>query len=136
MSLNLRTVGAYLALRLRVGLGTVGNVIEGSKRVQRVRGEHRNRDDRVAEWNKWGLVLGLGEWVKAHAELSELARRRAALDWEEGTALLRALRSGAHRHLWYASFAEYVERLFGYKPRATEEKLRVAQALESRRRSS
>ncbi len=25
------------------------------------------------------------------------------------------MRSGAHRHLGYASFAEYVERLFGYK---------------------
>jgi hypothetical protein len=71
------------------------------------------------------------EWVKAHAELSELARRRATLDWEEGTALLRAYRSGAHRHLGYASFAEYIERLFGYKPRVTEEKLRAAQALES-----
>ena len=78
-----------------------------------------------------GTGSGACEWVKAHAELSELARRRAALDWEEGTALLRAYRSGAHRHLGYASFAEYVERLFGYKPRATEEKLRVAQALES-----
>jgi hypothetical protein len=69
--------------------------------------------------------------VKAHAELTELARRRAALDWEEGTAILRAYRSGAHRHLGHASFSEYIERLFGYKPRATEEKLRVAQALEN-----
>ena len=66
-----------------------------------------------------GTGSGAVEWVAAHAELSELARRRAALDWEEGTALLRGLRSGAHRHLGYASFAEYVERLFGYKPRAT-----------------
>jgi hypothetical protein len=73
----------------------------------------------------------VAEWVKAHAELSELARRRAALDWEEGTALLRAFRSGAHRHLGHASFSEYVERLFGYKSRAAEEKLRLAQALES-----
>ena len=74
---------------------------------------------------------GASEWVKAHAELSELARRRAALDGEEGTALLRAFRCRAHRELGYASFAEYVERLFGYKRRVTEEKLRTARALES-----
>jgi hypothetical protein len=45
--------------------------------------------------------------------------------------LLQALRTGAHRHLGFGTFAEYVERLFGYRPRATEEKLRVARALES-----
>jgi hypothetical protein len=33
-------------------------------------------------------------------------------------------------HLGYGSFGEYVERLFGYKPRSTQEKLRVAEALE------
>jgi hypothetical protein len=30
-----------------------------------------------------------------------------------------------------AAFAEYVERVFGYKSRTTQEKLRVAEALES-----
>jgi hypothetical protein len=33
-------------------------------------------------------------------------------------------------HLGYGSFGEYIERLFGYKPRSTQEKLRVAEALE------
>jgi hypothetical protein len=36
-----------------------------------------------------------------------------------------------HVHLGYASFTEYLERLFGYKPRSSQEKLRVAEALES-----
>lgn len=45
--------------------------------------------------------------------------------------MLQALRSEAHRHLGFGAFAEYEERLFGYSPRATEEKLRVARALES-----
>jgi hypothetical protein len=81
--------------------------------------------------NYVGTGSGECDWVKAHSELTALARCRAALDWEEGTALLRALRCGAHRHLGHASFAEYVERLFGYKPRATEDRLRAAQALES-----
>ncbi|HMJ11257.1 MAG TPA: hypothetical protein VK524_07600 [Polyangiaceae bacterium] len=34
-----------------------------------------------------------------------------------------------HMHLGFGSFSEYAERLFG-KPRSTEEKLRVAEALE------
>jgi hypothetical protein len=69
------------------------------------------------------------EWVQAHEALSRLAAERAAADAEEGRWLLAALRSAAHVHLGYGSFGEYVERLFGYKPRSTQEKLRVAEAL-------
>jgi hypothetical protein len=69
-------------------------------------------------------------WVEAHEALSRLARERAALDAEEGRWLLRALRSAAHVHLGFGSFCQYVERLFGYKPRTTQEKLRVAESLE------
>lgn len=70
-------------------------------------------------------------WVRAHEALTQLARERAAADAEEGRWLLAALRSAAHVHLGFGSFAEYVERLFGYKPRSTQEKLRVAEALEA-----
>ncbi len=73
---------------------------------------------------------GDSDWVKAHTALTELAKRRAAHDWEEGGLLLEALRTEAHRHLGFGTFGEYVERLFGYGPRATEEKLRVARSLE------
>jgi len=69
-------------------------------------------------------------WLLAHHELSRLAKERAAADAEEGRWLLAALRSAAHVHLGFASFSEYVERSFGYKPRSTQEKLRVAEALE------
>src|SRR5688572_7378289 len=69
-------------------------------------------------------------WVIAHEALSRLARERAAADAEEGRWLLAALRSGTHLHLGFGSFGEYVERLFGYKPRSTQEKLRLAEALE------
>jgi hypothetical protein len=72
-----------------------------------------------------------GDWVQAHAALSRLAKERAALDAEEGRWLLCAWRSAAHAHLGYASFPQYVERLFGYKPRTTQEKLRVAEAIEA-----
>ncbi len=46
-------------------------------------------------------------------------------------ALLRVFSSPVITPFGYASFAEYVERLFGYKPRLTVDKLRVALPLES-----
>jgi hypothetical protein len=69
-------------------------------------------------------------WFSAHEALSRLARERAAADAEEGRCLLAALRAAAHAHLGFGSFGEYIERMFGYKPRSTQEKLRVAEALE------
>src|SRR6187399_1677950 len=69
-------------------------------------------------------------WRQAHEELVRLATERAGLDFEEGRWLLRAFRSAVHVRLGYGSFNEYTERLFGYGPRLTQEKLRVAEALE------
>ena len=71
------------------------------------------------------------DWVQTHAALSRLSRERAALDAEEGRWLLCAWRSAVHLHLGYGSFAAYVESLFGYKQRTIQEKLRVAEALET-----
>ena len=71
------------------------------------------------------------DWLQAHEALSRLAKHRAHAEWEEGRALLAALRAGAHRRLGFGSFFEYVEALFAYKPRSIDEKLRVARALES-----
>src|SRR3954469_20153756 len=75
-------------------------------------------------------VVEQSEWVVAHEALSRLAKERAAADAEEGGWLLAALRSAAHVHLGFGSFGEYVERMFGHKPRSTQERLRVAEALE------
>ena len=69
--------------------------------------------------------------MRAHTALTRLARERAAADAEEGRWLLLAWRSAVHVHLGHGSFSEYVERLLGYSPRATREKLRVAEALET-----
>jgi len=69
-------------------------------------------------------------WERARQMLVGFARTRAGLDLEEGKWLLAAARERVDRRLGYASFAEYVERLFGYAPRLTQEKLRVAEALE------
>src|SRR6266850_8153726 len=71
------------------------------------------------------------DWRRVHEELSRLARCRARLDWEEGRWLLDALRCGAHLHLGFGSFGEYIERLLGYSRRSTDERLRVAEALEN-----
>jgi len=70
------------------------------------------------------------QWQRAHDALVALAEKRAGLDADEGRWLLEAFRSGAHVRLGYGGFAEYVERLFGYGPRFTQERLRVAEALE------
>lgn len=77
------------------------------------------------------LGRNVGSWQRAHQELVGLAAKRAGLDFIEGRWLLRALRAGAHRELGYGSFNEYAERLFGYSARLTQEKLRVAEALEA-----
>jgi hypothetical protein len=69
------------------------------------------------------------DWVRAHTALTRIARERAAADAEEAEWLLVAWRSRAHAHLGYGSFSEYIERLLGYSPRATREKLRVAEVL-------
>jgi hypothetical protein len=69
-------------------------------------------------------------WLRAHEELVRLARKRAGHDFEEGRWLLLAFRAGAHVRLGYGSFNEYAERLFGYGPRLTQDKLRVAETLE------
>ena len=78
------------------------------------------------------IVLGRDDasWRQAHEALVRIAKTRAGLDFEEGRWLLQAHRSGTHLRLGYASFHEYTERLFGYSLRISQEKLRVAEALE------
>lgn len=76
------------------------------------------------------LETETSDWVLAHEALSRLAKQRALADAEEGRWLLAAVRSAAHVHLGFGTFGEYIERLFGYGRRCTQEKLRVAEALE------
>ncbi len=70
------------------------------------------------------------DWRQAHAELLRIAGEHLALDRDEGRWLLAARRARVHVKLGYATFAEYVERVLGYGPRTTDDKLRVAEALE------
>jgi hypothetical protein len=76
-------------------------------------------------------VVGYGEpWVRADRELRRLAKERAAADYEEGRWIAVLDRENGHWRLGYASLPEYLERLFGYSPRLSREKVRVALALE------
>jgi len=65
-----------------------------------------------------------------HRRLSEMAETRAWMDYELGRWLLAGERVGAHVVLGYASYGEYVERLFGFDRRQVRERLRVAKRLE------
>ena len=65
-----------------------------------------------------------------HRRLSEMAEARAWMDYELGRWLLAGERVGAHVVLGYASYGEYVERLFGFDRRQVRERLRVAKRLE------
>jgi len=70
-------------------------------------------------------------WQTIDQTLLGLAARAGDLDAEIGRWLVAAAHEGVHRHLGFASFAEYVERRLGFDARTTRERLRVARALES-----
>ncbi len=70
------------------------------------------------------------DWKRAHSALVRIAAERAALDHDEGRWLLVARGARVHDRFGFATFAEYVERVLGYGPRVTEEKLRIAEALQ------
>jgi hypothetical protein len=76
------------------------------------------------------------EWEAAHWAVVRLAAARAAHEHALGAALLRALRAEVWRPMGMASFHEYAERTVGLTPRQTEERLRVALALEGLPRTS
>jgi hypothetical protein len=90
-------------------------------------------DSATAEVTAQGEVVTVrgqeSDWQAAHDALVQLARKRAGLDFEEGRWLLAAQRARVQERLGYGSFLEYVQRLFGYAPRLTRDKLRVAEAL-------
>jgi len=87
----------------------------------------RSRQEDVAESEGASLLL---DWKRAHAELVALARKQACLDTQIGRWLLYARRAATHAFLGYGSIDEYAQQLFGFTPRQTQERLRVAEALE------
>jgi hypothetical protein len=64
-------------------------------------------------------------------ELRRIGRDRTKLEYETCLLLLQGERVGVHRSYGYASIREYAEAILGLSPRETEERLRVARALEA-----
>jgi hypothetical protein len=64
-------------------------------------------------------------------KLRRLGRDRTKLEHETCALLLEGQRLGVHRSYGYASIREYAEAFVGLSPRETEERLRVARALET-----
>ena len=71
------------------------------------------------------------DWCVVHQRLVALASERAAHEHELCRWLRAAERVAVHCHTGHGSLVEYAERLIGLRPRQTEERLRVARALES-----
>ncbi len=66
---------------------------------------------------------------EVHGTLMTLATDDAARDVLRGEWLLKGLLSHVWEPFGFGSFFEYVERLFGYSPHQTSERIRVARAL-------
>jgi hypothetical protein len=71
------------------------------------------------------------DWKRAHERLLELSRQQSGLEAEIGRWLHYAMRAAVPAWLGYSSIREYAERLFGFTPRQTTERLRVAEVLEA-----
>lgn len=71
------------------------------------------------------------DWRQVHDQLLQLAGKAARIDWGIGRVLLLAAKARCHTMLGMGSLHEYAERVLGYAPHTTEERLRVARALES-----
>src|SRR5690242_1396768 len=79
----------------------------------------------------WVAVGAVPEWREVDRRLRGIARRKSALDREELVALRDAMRVQVWREVGCASMREYLERIFGYGPRAAADRLRVAAALDA-----
>ena len=69
------------------------------------------------------------KWEDVHAALCRLAHDKAKYDLEEGRWLIEAERLRVWEEIGIGSYVEYCERLLGYSPRTSIERLRVAKAL-------
>src|SRR5688572_14567995 len=77
------------------------------------------------------FMVAVADWVEIHEEIVRLGRDRARWDHALGQALLRARRGLVWEPLGMATFAEYAEKTLGLTPRQSEERVRVAEALEA-----
>lgn len=68
---------------------------------------------------------------RVHRRLKRIVKARGALDMQEAAALRDAQRFGIWRPYGYASLLQYMELELGYSPRAAQDRLRVANVVET-----
>jgi hypothetical protein len=73
--------------------------------------------------------MSVEDWKRIHGELLRLARSKSEYDADEARWLLAGVRVRVHERVGFATFIEYLERVFGYTPRLARERIRVAEAL-------
>jgi len=87
---------------------------------------------RLKEWVRWVIQTFMSQdWVEIHEEVVSLGKERSKREHALGRALLRARRAKVWEPLGMATLAEYAERTLGLSARQCEERVRVAEALES-----
>ncbi|HET9990565.1 MAG TPA: DUF222 domain-containing protein, partial [Kofleriaceae bacterium] len=69
-------------------------------------------------------------WQDIDRDLRSIAKRQRALDAEEAVLLCAVVRREIWRQLGKASLLEYLEDVLGYGPKAANERVRVALALD------
>ncbi len=71
------------------------------------------------------------DWAEIHDEIEAMGKERARRDHALGRVLLRARRGLVWQPLGIGTFVEYAERHLGLTPRQSEDRIRVAVALET-----
>ncbi len=88
------------------------------------------RDESIEIETTWTGDGKRVDWREIDRGLRELAKRRGAIDHEEAQLLCGAHRLEIWRELGKSTLLEYLEEVLGYGPRAAQERVRVALALE------
>src|SRR3954463_10981099 len=77
-----------------------------------------------------GPIAGVQpKWQAVDRALRGIAKRKASMDAEEAYWLREAEACQLWKQLGMVSALDYMERVFGYGPRAAQERLRVARAI-------
>ena len=88
------------------------------------------REDLVANDSEWCGGASSSRWQEIDRALRGIAKRRAALDADEARWIREGMRAEIWLELGMVSMLEYLEARLGYGPRAAQDRIRVALALE------
>src|SRR6478672_2417039 len=88
------------------------------------------RDESVCVHDVGMFEASSTSWKEIDRALRRIAERRAALDAEEPRWIREALRAEIWLELGMVSMLEYLEARLGYGPRAAQDRIRVALALD------